>query len=87
VFLIVFFNLRYIKRRNEQARWGSQPPPPQVSSSCPRGYLSPHRAMREGVYSYMSPGMRRFQKTLWWIVGVGWIAGLVTMATLLIVLR
>jgi len=43
--------------------------------------------MREGVYSYMSPGMRRFQKTLWWIVGVGWIAGLVTMATLLIVLR
>jgi hypothetical protein len=87
LFLIVFFNLRYIKRRNEQARWGSQPPPPQVSSSCPRGYLSPFRAMREGVYSYMSPGMRRFQKTLWWIVGVGWIAGLVTMATLLIVLR
>jgi hypothetical protein len=35
LFLIVFFNLRYIKRRNEQARWGSRPPPPQVSSSCP----------------------------------------------------
>jgi hypothetical protein len=48
---------------------------------------SPYRMMREADYSNMSPGMRKFQKTLWWIVGIGTIAALVTFVTLLIILR
>jgi hypothetical protein len=35
----------------------------------------------------MSPGQKRFQKTLWWILGVGWIVALAIFATLFVILR
>lgn len=87
VFSIVVFNLRYLRRADRQSDGQLQPPPEAPPTQTDWRYMSRLRLVREGAYSNMSPRLRRFQKTLWWLIGIGWVAAVIVIVTGLIILR